>query len=55
MGAPLGHTVHPHQRLPREKEGYVERGAQAHVAGGDGRGKMESEGLGWMRMSERGG
>ena len=49
----VGVHVHPHQRLPREEEGYVERGAQAHVAGGNGRGKMESEGLGWMRMSER--
>ena len=53
MGAPLGLTVHPHQRLPREEEGYVERGAQAHVAGGTGQGKVESEGEGWMRMSER--
>ena len=46
-------TVHPHQRLPGEEEDYVECGAQAHVAGEDGREKMESEGLGWMRMSER--
>ena len=46
-------TVHPHQRLPGEEEGYVELGAQAQVAGGDGREKMESEGLGWMRMNER--
>ena len=54
MGAPLGHTVHPHQRLPREEEGYVERGAQAHVAGEDGQGDVgRGRGRGWMRMSER--
>ena len=47
VGAPLGHAAHPHQRLPGEEEDYVERGAQAHVAGEDGQGeKMESEGRG---------
>ena len=46
VGAPLGHAAHPHQRLQGEEEDYVERGAQANVAGGDGRGKMESEGGG---------
>ena len=40
------HAAHPHQRLQGEEEGYVERGAQAHVAGGNGRGKMEGEGEG---------
>ena len=38
VGAPLGHTAHPHQRLLGEEEDYVERGAQAHVAGERGRG-----------------
>ena len=38
--------IHPHQRLPGEEEGYVEHGAQAHVAGGDGRGTLEGEGEG---------
>ena len=37
VGAPLGHTAHPHQRLLGEED-YVERGAQAHVAGARGRG-----------------
>ena len=46
VGAPLGHAVHPHQRLPGEEEDYVERGAQACVAGGDGRGMLEGEGEG---------
>ena len=46
MGAPLGHAAHPHQRLLGEEEGDVERVAQAHVTGGDGRGKMEGEGRG---------
>ena len=39
VGAPLGHTAHPHQRLPGEEEDYVERRAQAHVAGGGGSGE----------------
>ena len=39
VGAPLGHTAHPHQRLPGEEENYVECRAQAHVAGRDGSGE----------------
>ena len=33
VGAPLRHAANPHQRLPGEEAGYVEHGAQTHVAG----------------------
>ena len=46
VGAPLGHAAHPHQRLPGEEEDYVERGAQAHVAGGMGGGRWRVRGVG---------
>ena len=38
VDAPLGHTAHPHQRLLGEEKDYVERRAQAHVAGDRSRG-----------------
>ena len=38
VGAPLGHTAHPHQRLLGGEEDNVECGAQADVAGERGRG-----------------
>ena len=44
VGAPLGHTAHPHQRLPGKEEDYVERGAQAHVAGEGVRGGWRERG-----------
>ena len=50
MGAPLGHAVNAHQRLPGEEKDYVQRAAQA---GGGGRRELEGGGSGWMRMSER--
>ena len=45
MGAPLGHAANPHQRLPGVEEDYVERGAQTHIAVGDGRWELEREGV----------
>ena len=45
-----GHAAHPHQRLPGEEEGYVERGpcCRWEWAGEDGGG-----GGGGIKMSER--
>ena len=36
VGAPLGHTAHPHQRLPGEEEDYVEHGHRLMLQVGTG-------------------